>query len=185
MTKRKKLLVLLATVTGISLWAKGAAAYQTAFDLKKNQLRVGYNHTEIGEEFPSPTPFPGDRDEDIKKKVWVTNRSVDGKEGSTDCYVRVALVYSNSDIGKAVILKNLDEANWKNGGDGFYYYKTVLKDGQSTTPLFDGMTIKASQVQKEYLDDIEQFEVQVYEESVSAEGYDDYKSAWEHYTERS
>ena len=184
MTKKKKVIVLTAAVLGISLGAKGTAAYQTAFDLKKNQLQVGYNHTEIGEEFPSPTPFPGNQDEKIEKKIWVTNRSAEGSGISTDCYVRVSVIYSNSDIGKAVILNNLDQTNWEKADDGFFYYRKILKEGQSTTALFDGATINAAQVEKEYLDNIKQFEIQVYEESVSAADFDDYKSAWKHYTDQ-
>ena len=64
---------------------------------------------------------------------------------------------------------------------GFYYYKKILREGEKTTPLFTGIFIDASKLEKTYLDQIDTFEVQIYEESVQAAGFGDYKSAWEYY----
>ena len=98
-----------------------------------------------------------------------------------DCYVRIALGYSNSDIGKAVTLKNLDTENWVYKDDGYYYYKKLLREGECTTPLFTEVSIDSSRVEQSFLDTISEFEIQVYEESVQAEGAEDYEGAWRHW----
>ena len=74
MTGRKKRITALAAAMGILVTVQGIAAYQSAFDTAKNIIRVGNNTTEIGEEFPSPTPIVPDKITDITKKIWVTNR---------------------------------------------------------------------------------------------------------------
>ena len=91
---------------------------------------VGKNTTNIVEEFPTPSPLPGDEDSELPKTVWVANGNVQGEEASVDCYVRVSLGYSNSDIGRAVTLKQIDRTNWVEADDGFYYYKKVLREGE-------------------------------------------------------
>ena len=174
---RRLLLAVLAGMLGIS----GTAAYQTAFDGTVNRISVGNNTTFIEEEFPDPTPVPLEEDPEYQKKVWVSN-TASGEDGhNVDCYVRIALGYSNSDIGKAVTLKNLDTENWVYKDDGYYYYKKLLREGESTTPLFTGVSIDSSRVEQSFLDTISEFEIQVYEESVQAEGAEDYEGAWRHW----
>ena len=89
---------------GTLVTVQGIAAYQSAFDTAENIIRAGSNTTEIGEEFPSPTPVAPDKNTDITKKIWVTNREQGADGVSVDCYVRVSLAYSNSDIGRAVTM---------------------------------------------------------------------------------
>ena len=181
MTGRKKRITVLAAAMGILVTVQGIAAYQSAFDTAENIIRVGSNTTEIGEEFPSPTPVAPEKNTDITKKIWVTNREQGADGISLDCYVRVSLAYSNSDIGRAVTMKGQNTTDWVYSDDGFYYYKKILREGEKTTPLFTGIFIDASKLEKTYLDQIDTFEVQIYEESVQADGFGDYKSAWEYY----
>lgn len=170
-------LVFFATGLGIG----GTAAYLTSFDQKENTVAVGHNTTETEEEFPDPTPIPVDENPEFVKKVWVTNCS-SGEEGfNVDCYVRVSLGYSNNDIGDAVILKNLDTDNWVYKNDGYYYYRYVLKEGESSKPLFTGFSIDSSRVDDTYLNQIQEFKIQIYEESVQSTGFSDYEEAWNYY----
>lgn len=159
----------------------GTAAYMTAYDRAENMLAAGHNTTEIVEEFPNPTPVPVDQDPKIKKKVWVSNYSP-GEEGfNVDCYVRLSLGYSNGDIGKAVILNDLDTENWVYKEDGYYYYRHLLREGESTPPLFTGFTVDSARVDETYLEALPQFKIQIYEESVQAAGFADYEKAWDYY----
>ena len=181
MKNRKKLAVACAATLGFILGIGGTNAYLTSYDQVVNVVGVGKNTTNIVEEFPTPSPLPGDEDSELPKTVWVANGNVQGEEASVDCYVRVSLGYSNSDIGRAVTLKQIDRTNWVEADDGFYYYKKVLREGEKTTPLFSGISVDSSKLEKTYLDQIDAFEVQVYEESVQAGGFEDYRSAWEFY----
>lgn len=157
-------------------------AYLTSHDQAQNQITVGRNETKIEEDFPTPTPIPLEDNPEYQKTVWVTNQP-GGQGGSVDCYVRVSLSYSNEDIGRAVVLQNLDTVNWKyNTADGYYYYTKVLTKGGSTTPLFTGFVINGAEVDTAYKDSITDFRIQVYEESVQAGDFGDYLSAWAYYT---
>lgn len=178
---RKKRIVAGVAILGIILGTGGTNAYLTSHDLKENRIGIGNNTTEIEEEFPTPSPLPGDRDSGFSKKVWAANGNCQGPEASIDCYVRMAIAFSNSDIGRAVTLKQLDQTNWVKADDGFYYYKKILGEGERTTPLFTGISVDSSKLEKTYLDQIDAFEVQVYEESVQAAGFEDYRSAWAFY----
>lgn len=178
MTERKKMVTALAVTMGILMMARGIAAYQTAYDVAENTVRPGNNTTEIGEEFPSPTPVDPDGHTEISKKIWVTNAPHEINGTNVSCYVRVSLAYSNSDIGRAVTMKNQDTLNWVYGADGFYYYKNILKEGESTTPLCTGFTVEAEKLEKTYWNQLEDFQIQVYEESIEAEPYESYHAAW-------
>lgn len=162
-----------------SLGIGGTNAFQTAFSEKINTIQVGKNETEVGEEFPSPSPIPPDGKIEYEKKVWVTNPAGASNSSNVPCYVRASISYSNSDIGQAVTLKNLDTVNWTLGSDGFYYYKKILSPGEKTSALFTGFSIDTSKIEKTYMESIDKFEVMVYEESVQSEGFSGYQAAWQ------
>lgn len=178
--KMKKILksvtvVALAGIVGYS----GTSAYFTSFDKTTNTVIVGHNDSTIEEEFPPITPTPIENNPSYTKKVWVANK---GNSGSAlvDCYVRVELSYSNADIGKAVVLDNLNRDDWTYD-NGFYYYNKVLKKDESTTPLITGFHIDSSKVDPKYKDQIADFEINVYEESVQAKGFSNPKEAFAHF----
>lgn len=179
MLKKPALLLALSGMICIG----GTAAYFTDYDNKRNIVAVGHNTTTIEEEFPDPDPTPIPENPEYTKKVWVANRPY-GEDGfNVDSYIRVSLSYSNNDIGKAVTLEGLDTANWYyDSTDQYYYYKKVVKEGQATTPLFTGIKIDSSKVEDTYKDAISEFNVNVYSESVSSQGFTDYQSAWDYYS---
>ena len=185
MTENKKkgriLSVLWAGCVLCLLGTGTTAAYLTSWDQEENLVSVGQNTTEIIEEFPDPTPVPIEENPEYRKKVLAVN-TAEGKNGSqVECYVRMSVGYSHSDISRGVVLKGLDTENWVLAEDGYYYFIKPLKEGESTTPLFTGFWVDSSKVNKAYLELIPEFEIQIYEESVQAEGFADYKQAWAAY----
>ena len=170
-----------AALTAI-LCAGVTTAYFSDSDSLRNTVAAGRNESQIEEEFPDPPDPGGEEDPEYKKTVWVKNVAPSETYFNVDCYVRVSVSYSNYDIGRAVTLLGLDTANWRyNSSDGYYYYLHLLKEGQSTTPLFTGFSIQREQIETRYLDTIGDFEIQVYEESVAAGEFKDYQSAWNFY----
>lgn len=111
----------------------------------------------------------------------MTNREQGADGVSVDCYVRVSLAYSNSDIGRAVTMKGQNTTDWVYSDDGFYYYKNVLKEGESTRPLCTGFMVEAEKIEKTYWKELKDFQIQVYEESVEAKPYESCQAAWEAY----
>lgn len=182
MTGKKKIFVGMGILLGILVGVHGVSAYQSAYDEAENIVIPGNIVSEIEEEFPKPPAITPDQDVDISKKIWVSNNPSGQSTSSTDCYVRVAIGYSDSDIGKAVRLKNEDSTNWIYSDDGFYYYKKIVREGESTTQLCSGFQIDHTRLEKKYWKLLKEFEIQVYEESVEAEPFENYQKAWSYYT---
>lgn len=157
-------------------------AYFSDHEETVNILEPGHNTTEIEEEFPSPPPKPPDENPDYKKTVWVSNTGGANPDHAVPCYTRISLSYSHFDISKALHFKNLNTTDWiYNSQDGFYYYRHVLQKGEKTKPLFTGFYIDSGKVEEKYQEQIPSFSIHVYEESVQAEGFSDYHSAWKYY----
>lgn len=105
MTGKKRIFAGMGILLGVLVGVQGTAAYQSAYDKAGNIVTPGNISSEIGEDFPNPPTIVPDKDIDIAKKIWVSNNPSGQNQTSTDCYVRVAVGYSNSDIGKAVTMK--------------------------------------------------------------------------------
>lgn len=140
--------------------------------------------TEIEEDFPDPTPTPMENGPSYRKEIRIGNFSGSVKGFQADCYVRMSLSYSNDDIGRGVKLTGLDTANWVyNSQDGYYYYRKKISEGEKTTPLCTGFQIDPQKIDDTYKDSIKDFEINVYEEAVQAEGFSDYESAWRYFSD--
>ena len=182
MNKLKRPVFLLLTA-GL-LCATGTAAYFSDFEKKINSAAVGYVTTEIEEDFPDPTPTPMENGPSYRKEIRIGNFSGSVKGFQADCYVRMSLSYSNDDIGRGVKLTGLDTANWVyNSQDGYYYYRKKISEGEKTTPLCTGFQIDPQKIDDTYKDSIKDFEINVYEEAVQAEGFSDYESAWRYFSD--
>ena len=98
--------------------------------------------------------------------------------GEVDGDVHVAV------FAGGVKLTGLDTANWVyNSQDGYYYYRKKISEGEKTTPLCTGFQIDPQKIDDTYGDSIKDFEINVYEEAVQAEGFSDYESAWRYFSD--
>lgn len=181
MAYSKKLLPGICLCLGITVLTGSTIAFFTSYDRIHNRVGVGFNETVIEEEFPSPTPATPGQTQTFSKKVQVQNRN------SVPCFVRVSISFSDSDIGQATALVNLNEDDWifcsaeenaKLGG--YYYYKEVLLPGDITRPLFDGIQI-TSDADFSLQNPEDTFDVIVYEESVQQGSFTSYADAWNHF----
>lgn len=164
------------------LFTLGTTAYFSDFAGKVNTAATGSVTTEIDEDFPDPTPTPVENNPSYEKKIRIGNFPGNEKGFNADCYVRVMLSYSDNDIGKGVDILGLDTANWiYDAEDGYYYYRNIVPEGAATTPLCTGFRINAEKIDDTYKDNLQDFEINVYEESVQAEGFSDYESAWSYF----
>lgn len=131
----------------------GIAAYLTVLNSKKNQFTVGYVKSEIVEDYVPPVELkPGIT---FKKKVSIKNT------GPNDCYVRVLVTFSSSEIGDKCTL-DYDRTNWTyNESDGYWYYNEVLKSGEETSPLFNNVSVSS----KAEDSDMQDFDISIYHET--------------------
>ena len=174
----KRYVIFGAAVASIFLIQK-TQAYLTDQKEVSNLVRPGYNRTEITENFPPVTPTPLVQNPTYVKNVQVVNSP---EQGNVPCYVRIRLLYSDDDVGRAVRLLDMDQINWSySPGDGFYYYKHILNPGESTTSLFQKVQLQDALTEKTYQENIPYLDLEVYEESVQADVFADYLSAWSYH----
>ncbi len=160
---------------GACMLTGSTMAFFTDQDSAENIFRPGHQTSTIVEEFPETTPVPPDTNPTFQKKVTIQNST---ESDNVSCYVRARILYSNSDIGDLVVLHDLDLTNWSLESDGYYYYKSKLENGASTTPLFTSFTLDSSRAAEESFFYAEDFSLTIYEESIQADGYSDYQAAW-------
>lgn len=140
-----------------------------------NNFSVGYNDSEIVETFVKPTNL--NKGTVINKKVQVKNT------GNVPCYVRVlVLPTSNPESYRLEVGSNVDSSlssskDWYHTGgwDNYYYYKEILQPNETTSVLFDGITVLNNLNNLK----VEDAQIIVYEETNQAEGYSDCLKAFE------
>lgn len=177
--KKSRLFLLPALIGVLSLGS--TAAFMTAYAGKVNRIAVGHQSSVIEERFPDPGNVTIEENPHYTKTVWAANRSGGENGFSVDCYVRLSLSFSDSDIGKAVSLQGLNTEDWVRMEDGYYYYRKILKEGQATEPLFTGFSIRSEDVDPFCRNRISQFSISVYEESVQAGDFTSWQDAWKYY----
>ena len=94
--------------------------------------------------------------------------------------MRMALSYSNDDVGRGVEL-NMDwirQTGCITVRTAIITIEMLSRKEKKTTPLCSGFRIDSSKIDDTYKDSITDFEINVYEESVQAEGFSDFESAW-------
>lgn len=83
--------------------------------------------------------------------------------GKSAVYVRAKVLISSGDAGVTEDKFHFTySSDWESGSDGFYYYKGILQPGNSTAPLFTGVTVDSTVTEEAT------FSVDVYQESVLA-----------------
>lgn len=157
MKKRWMIFVLACClVAGIT----GSVAYAYLIDQKEavNQIKVLENTTHIEEGFEPPDDVkPG---QVIKKKPCIMNDS------AIPVYIRAQVLFSSLK-GEEQCHPLVITDSWKKREDGYYYYQKKLLAGQRTDVIFDNIVIKNT-IKKE---ELVNFDILVYEESVQAEGF--------------
>lgn len=147
----RKTLIVLFIVLSLGLFSS-VSAYFVDKATKKNSFTIGYVETKIEEDYTPKDLKPGIT---IPKKVTVKNT------GPNDCYVRVLVTFSNSQMEDACSIDYNDKYWTKHNEDGYWYYKHLLKSGETTEPLFKTVTI-SSDVNA---NDLQDFDINVYHES--------------------
>lgn len=148
------------------LLAPSASAYLTDTDSRDNPFTVGGNTISVLEEYDPPSPG-----QTGKKDPRVRN------EGTADCYVRARVVLTDSRAEEYILYltdgKEGFSPAWRDGQDGWLYYENVLPPGESSAPVFTGLTWKEGMPEE-----IPELSVDVLFESVQSSGYDSPQEAF-------
>ena len=150
------------------LLAGGVRAYFADGDGALNSFRIGVNTITPEEEFEPPQPGSV-----TVKKPWARNT------GSVSCYVRARVLLSDSRAGDYIHYQTQGEEGirgegWSLGEDGYYYFQNPIAPGEETGPLFTGIYME-----EELPRELDGTTVDVYFESVQAQGADRAEEAFE------
>ncbi|MGE9932593.1 hypothetical protein ACQRAR_07900 [Anaerovoracaceae bacterium SGI.174] len=137
------------------------AGFLISTDSVTNRLSCGYNTAEIVENYVPLSSFA--KGEEVTKEVKVRN------EGSVPCYVRVFAEISRPEAREAIDV-DFSTSDWSKMSDGYYYYSRVLNAGEESSSLFTTLTAK---------ENVSDFEMICYSESVQAYGFAGAKEAFE------
>lgn len=119
-----------------------------------NRFSVGENNSIIEETWVPPESF--ERGQSYTKDVRVKNL------GSVPCYVRIFAEVEDPDVNDKLSI-NFNKDDWtEKQADGYYYFKQIVKSGESTSPLFTALTAN---------DDINEFRMICYSESIQSDGF--------------
>lgn len=152
--KKKRILLLLLEIFGL-LAIGGIVAYFTSGDTADNLITIGSNEIEIVEEFDPPDELTPNST--FHKDVKFENT------GESPCYIRVAVKFTDMDIGKYCSMDY--NPKWVEGTDGYWYYPDLVNPGEQTESLFTTVTIGDVPVET-----ITGFDIIVYGESVQCLG---------------
>lgn len=177
-TKKKKLYLLLAVGLSIlfTVAAINAFGASKSSDIANNRLRVPTLEGKITEKFEekSEIKIGETREKDIK----ITHTE---KKGNAPLFVRVMVMpLLTSDEGVLLPMAIGEEltvdlgADWKDGGDGYYYYLNKLEPEQATSSLFTKVTVNNA-LGDDYLG--AKLSIQVKSETVTTLHYE-YRNAW-------
>ena len=137
------------------------AGFLISTDSVTNRLSCGYNTAEIVENYVPLSSFA--KGEEVTKEVKVRN------EGSVPCFVRVFAEISRPEAREAIDV-DFSTSDWSKMSDGYYYYSRVLNAGEESSSLFTTLTAK---------ENVSDFEMICYSESVQAYGFAGAKEAFE------
>ena len=137
------------------------AAYLMHYAAAANNFVVGSQVSSVDETWAPPGRL--EKDKTYTKAARVANT------GTVACYVRVLAEIADQAMSDSVSIA-WNSSHWTSKqADGYYYYKTVLPPGEKTEPLFT--SIHAT-------DDLDEFELIVYEETVQAAGSESPQAAF-------
>lgn len=185
--KYKKILVSVCLLTFLAVGITVAYYITNVQDLN-NAFVLKTFESEIKEDFPT---INGDI---IEKEPYVQL----SEDSTGDAIVRVRLVISPEDtltVGKDSDCNIVINENWYEGEGGYYYYRGILDQrNRNTTPLFTkitGVVDTRDDGNHYFINDIDGFEVSIYQETVQASmgdlefdsGYDENtaKQIWNYY----
>ena len=142
------------------------SAFFTSSDTVVNEFEIGYNEVEIHEKYsPPPILEPGSI---ITKQVYFENT------GPNPCVLRARVDLSNEDI-KDYLSFDYGTAHGWTFRDGWWYYTEVLEERETTSPLFNTVTIDSSD---EVIPLLKGFEIGIYCESRSCSKNANYEDVW-------
>lgn len=151
---KKKILALALAVVLIAIAGYSTLAYFTSEDTAKNVISADTLEIQINEYQLGENDLPVLVDEGTNGITIITDNAVPGDViskipkvknliGNTDAWIRVRVTITcetaATDLVPPVVL-DYDLTTWTRGGDGYYYYNSILPADTETSALFNDVT---------------------------------------------
>lgn len=177
MDKRSKKIFIFVAVCFTIFGVCAVMAWFRFADGVVNKMRLNNFdfHVTLMDQFIPPESIG--KDEQVSKQVTVKN------DGDIPAFVRVLVmsvalskenVILKAQIGREIIINDLNTAQWQYGDDGYYYYLYKLMPGEKALDLFNTVSLDPS-LSSEYKDAA--LNIQIKTESIEANKYS-YRTAW-------
>ena len=143
---KRKLLLLSVIAICIAIAATGTLAYFTAEGRAHNVITTGGVHIELLEWADEARTQPFEDQSGILPGASVTKiAEVRNLDGSAEAWIRVRIEKAIRLTGGgtpdlSLVELALNETDWMDGGDGYYYYASPLAPGKTTPPLLTAVT---------------------------------------------
>lgn len=149
---KQKIAVTAAAVLCASLFVRGTTAYHTAEITTHNVVTTGGIRIELLEWADSgrTEPFPDGGMTDIFPGRTVTKiaevRNISDGTGDTLAYIRIRAdvkvnLADGSEGNPGIAVIDYNQADWELIG-GFWYYRSALQKGETTSPLFTSVSFR-------------------------------------------
>ncbi|GCF93872.1 hypothetical protein NRIC_17630 [Enterococcus florum] len=162
----------------VSLVLLSTFAWFMTTDSVQNNFKSGNPLFNVGLEDDFDPRDEVELDEEVDKVVAAKNTE------DIDAFVRI-MVFPTAqkdgeifevNLGDQVTLIGIDDTQWKDGKDGYYYYLGKLAPGQTTPNLFEKVKISIPDEQKEEYKDVK-FDIVAKTEAIHTKS-NDYRISW-------
>lgn len=139
---KKKVLALAVIAICLSILTMGTLAYFTAEERAHNIIATGGVDVTINEWADEAKTEAFSDVTGVMPGVSVTKIVELENTGASDAWVRIRVTKAiqlaegvTGDVDLSLVVLDIDTANWTEQ-DGWYYYNSALKPGETTAPLF-------------------------------------------------
>ena len=152
---KRKLLILSVLAICIATLAAGTLAYFTAEGKAHNVITTGGVEIAVQEWADEDKQTPFENLNGVMPDTTVTKIAEIRNTGAAAAWVRVQvrktirLAQDGKPDASMIEMIYTDTEDWKDGGDGYFYYQKALQPGEVTTPIFTGVSFRA-QMGNEY-----------------------------------
>ena len=149
---KKRIVVVCLLIALLAMVSTGTIAYFTVNQKAQNAITTGELSFQLHQTTADGTPYPDEpiviMPGDVQSKIVTVENT-----GMRPMYLRIKLTAAVNDgalDATECMLLDINESDWIVDGE-YYYYKTALEAGETTTPLFTQVTFVGNRVTNAYL----------------------------------
>ena len=146
---KRKLLILSVLAICVATLAASTLAYFTAEGKTHNVITTGGVDIEVQEWADKEKTKPFENLTGVMPGTSATKIVEVKNTGASDAWVRVKVekqigaqpeTDAGAEIDPNIVTLDINTKEWIDGGDGYYYYNSPVKPGETTVPIFTAVT---------------------------------------------